>query len=61
MAKAPFNMETPSTGKLDFTARKKVLNCYVMSIALYGAETWTLLKVDQKYLGSFEILCRRRM
>jgi hypothetical protein len=25
------------------------------SIALYGAETWTLQKVDQKYLESFEI------
>jgi len=28
---------------------------------LYGAETWTLLKADQKYLGSFEMLCSRRM
>jgi hypothetical protein len=24
---------------------------------LYGAETWTLQKVDQKYQGSFEIEC----
>jgi hypothetical protein len=31
-----------------------------MSIALYGAETWTILKADQKYLGSFEMLCWRR-
>jgi hypothetical protein len=28
---------------------------------LYGAQTWTILKVDQKYLGSFEMLCWRRM
>jgi hypothetical protein len=28
---------------------------------LYGAETWTLLKVDQKYLESFEMWCWRRM
>jgi len=28
---------------------------------LYGAETWTLLKADQKYLGSFETLSWRRM
>jgi len=28
---------------------------------LYGAESWTLLKDDQKYLESFEILCWRRM
>jgi hypothetical protein len=30
-------------------------------MALYGAENWTLLKTDQKYLGSFEMLCSSRM
>jgi hypothetical protein len=28
---------------------------------LYGPETWTLRKVDQKYLESFEMWCWRRM
>jgi hypothetical protein len=28
---------------------------------LYGVQTWTILKADQKYLGSFEILCWRIM
>jgi hypothetical protein len=28
---------------------------------LYGGETWTLRKVDQKYLESFEMWCWRRM
>jgi hypothetical protein len=28
---------------------------------LYGAETWTLQKVDQKFLESFEMWCWRRM
>jgi hypothetical protein len=28
---------------------------------LYGAETWTLRKVDHKYLESFEMWCWRRM
>jgi len=28
---------------------------------LCGAETWTLREVDQKYLESFEMWCRRRM
>jgi hypothetical protein len=28
---------------------------------LYGAETWTLRKVDQKYLGSFEMWRWKRM
>ena len=30
-------------------------------MALYGAETWTLQTVDQKYLESFETSCWRRM
>jgi hypothetical protein len=38
------------------------VKCYIWSIALYGAETWTLWKVDQKYMESFEMWCwRRRM
>jgi hypothetical protein len=28
---------------------------------LYGAETWTLRKLYQKYLKSFEKWCERRM
>jgi hypothetical protein len=30
-------------------------------MALYGAETWMLWAADQKYLGSFEMWCWRRM
>jgi hypothetical protein len=41
--------------------RKKLVKCYVWSIALYGAETWTLWAVDQKQLKSFEMWCWRRM
>jgi len=37
------------------------VNCYIWSIALYGAETWTLPAVDQKYPESFEMWCWRRM
>jgi hypothetical protein len=35
--------------------------CYVWSIGLYGAETWTLHVVVQKRLESFEMWCLRRM
>jgi hypothetical protein len=41
--------------------RKKLLKCYIWSIALYGAETWKLRKIDQKYLESFEMWYWRRM
>jgi hypothetical protein len=42
------------TSKLDLNLRKKLVKCYFWSIALYGAETWTLRKIDQKYLESFK-------
>jgi len=37
------------------------VKCYIWSMALYGAETWTLREVDQKHLESFEIWYWRRM
>jgi hypothetical protein len=61
MAKAAFNKKrTLFTSTLDFELRKKLVKCYVWSIALYGAETWTLRAVDQKHLESFEMWCRRK-
>jgi hypothetical protein len=62
VAKAAFNKKKILfTSKLDLNLRKKLMKCYIWSIALYSAETWTLRKVDQKYLYSFEIWCWRRM
>jgi hypothetical protein len=49
------------TSKLDLNLRKRLVKCYIWSIALYGAEMWTLWKVDQKYLESSEMWCWRRM
>jgi hypothetical protein len=43
IAKTAFNK------KLDLNLRKKIVKCYMWSISLYGAETWALQKVDQKY------------
>jgi hypothetical protein len=48
------------TSQLDLNLRKKPVKCYVWGIALYGAETWTLRKVDQKYVGRLEMWCWRR-
>jgi hypothetical protein len=46
---------------LDLELRKKLVNCYIRSIALYGVETWTLRAEDQKHLESIEMWCWRRM
>ena len=33
---------------------KRLVKCFVWSVALYGAETWTLRRSDQKRLEAFE-------
>jgi hypothetical protein len=45
----------------DLNLRKRILNAYVWSIALYGAETWTINKSDEKRLEAFEMWGYRRM
>ena len=40
--------KTLFTSKLDLNLRKKLVKCYIWSMALYGAETWTLRAADQK-------------
>ena len=62
MAKAAFNKKKNLfTSKLDLNLRNELVKCYVWSMALYGAETWTLRAADQKYLESDEMWCWRRM
>jgi len=56
MAKVAFNKRTLFTSTFDLELRKKLV-----SIALYGAETWTLRAVDQKHPERFEMWCWRRM
>jgi hypothetical protein len=46
--KAAFIKKTIFTSKLDLNLRKRLVNRCICSIALYGAENWTLWKVDQK-------------
>jgi len=49
--------KTLFTSKLDLNLRKKLIKCYIWSMAFYGAETWTFRAADQKYLESFEMWC----
>ena len=62
MAKAAFNKKRALfISTLNLELRKKLVKTYIWSIALYGAETWTLRAVDQKHLESYEMWCWRRM
>ena len=62
MAKAAFNKKKALfTSTLDLELRKKLVKCYIRSIALYGAENWMLWAVDQKHLEISEMWCWRRM
>ena len=51
------------TRELNIDLGKKLVRCYVWSIALHGSETWTLRKLERKYshLENFEMWCWRRM
>ena len=54
MAKAAFNKKRALfTSTLDSELRKKLVKCYIWSIALYGAETWTL---RQKIGNTWKVL-----
>jgi len=62
MAKAAFNKKMVLfSSTLDLELRRKLVKCYIWSVALYGAETWMFWSVDQKHLESFEMWCWRRM
>jgi len=62
MAKAALNKKRAVfTSTLDLELGKKLVKCYIWSIALYGAETWTCQAVDQKHLENFEMWYWRRM
>jgi len=45
---------------MDLGLRKKLVKCYIWSIDLYGAETWTLRTADQKHLEGSEMWYWRR-
>jgi hypothetical protein len=54
MAKAAFNKKKNLfTSKLDLNLSKKLEKCYIWSIALRGAETWTLRKKGSEISGKF--------
>ena len=38
--------------KITLNLRKELWKCYIWSVVFYGAQTWTVREVDQKYLES---------
>jgi hypothetical protein len=59
--KSTIQQESSNHQQSKHNLRRKLVKCYIWSTALYGGGTWTLWKVDQKYLGSFEMWCWRRL
>jgi hypothetical protein len=56
MAKAAFNKKRILLNStLDLELKKKLVKCYVWSIALYVAEILTIRAIDQKLLESFKM------
>jgi hypothetical protein len=49
------------TRKMNRAVKKKIVKAVIWSVALYGAETWTLKKADIKRLNSLEMWLWRRM
>ena len=62
MAKEAFNRKRSIFyGLLEKELRKRLVKCFVWSIALYRAETWTLRRNEQKPLEAFEMWIWRRI
>jgi hypothetical protein len=62
MEKAAFKkLKNFFTTKLNSNIRKILVKCHIWTADFNGAENWSLRTIDQKYLGSFEMWCWRRM
>jgi len=49
-AKASFNKKAVCTKKIRLKFQEESCECYIWSVAYYGAENWTLRKVYRKDL-----------
>ena len=50
-----------SCSKISIEIKKRFIQSYVWSVALYGCETWTIAAEEKRRLESFEMWCYRRM
>ena len=63
LAKAQFSAmsKTFTSKRLKTKTKIRILKCYIFSIFTYGSEAWTLSKVLEQKIESFEIWCYRWM
>jgi hypothetical protein len=61
MTNAIFNKKKTFYLQIGLKFKEDIVKCYTWNIALCGAETWILRKVDQKYLEIFKMWCMRKM
>jgi len=47
--------------KLSIATKLRIYSTFVLSILLYGSETWTLTQADWNRLDSFHLQCKRRI
>jgi len=47
--------------RLSLNTKLRLYNALVVSVLLYGAETWTLTKSDEQKLGAFQMSCLWRI
>lgn len=47
--------------KVRYVTRKRLVQCYIYSTLLYGAESWTISKHSEDRIRSFEMWVHRRM
>ena len=55
------NKKRRLAGNANLELKKKIVKCTIWSIALYGAETWTMTQADRERLEAFEMWVWRRM
>jgi len=46
---------------MNLEPKKRIMKCLVWSVALYAAETWTLMQIDRIRLEAFEMWIWKRM
>ena len=63
LAKVMFNNKKQllCSNNLSLKMKKKLIKSYIWGIALYGSETWTLGKNEERAVNAFETWCWRRM